>query len=595
MKISFEKIKLKNFLSFGNNETEFEYKTGIHAITGNQMPNNTIRNGVGKSSLLVDSIVFAIYGRTLRKLVKEEIVNTINEKDCVVECEMTIDKVKYRIQRGVKPTFLKIWVGDNTEPEERASMSLTQAWFLDIIKISFECFTNMIILNINHSKPFLEMDPKEKRPVLEDILQLNIYGKMNELAKSNHLTAKTDIAHLETAYKNKLDNFTKTKTRKESIDKEISKFEESKNKKINELKLEISEMVNQRDNHVNMIQNLDFTESLKEQNSKLKNIIESINENEKEVRVLIKEIERNNEVIDNLSGKPHCPLCSTPTNNPNVVVFINELQEKTKEITSKKEDIKSKVESLRNSETETEERIQKINSNVEKLTRVKNRISSLDNSIRMKNEMLTHEQSRSMSLEDVISNEDFIQLEADLKDCEVKYELSQKSFKYNKFIRNILGDEGVRKYITLKIIPFLNKTVNKYLSVLGSDYTIVFDSELNEKLIARNRDERPYSSFSGGEKRRIDLALLLALMDVSKTQNSIDTNILILDEVLDTSLDNEGAESFIEHLKGSFRTAYPDKCIYIITHRKDAVGDDSFDSIIHLVKQHGFTTIDKIV
>jgi DNA repair exonuclease SbcCD ATPase subunit len=200
-----------------------------------------------------------------------------------------------------------------------------------------------------------------------------------------------------------------------------------------------------------------------------------------------------------------------------------------------------------------------------------------------------------MNLDGVISNDDFAKLEIELKDSETKFEESQKSFKYNKFIRTVLGDDGVRKYITLKIIPFLNKTVNKYLFVLGSDYTIVFDSELNEKLIARNRDERPYSSFSGGEKRRIDLALLLALMDVSKTQNSIDTNILILDEVLDTSLDSEGAGSFIDHLKGSFRSAYPDKCIYIITHRKDAVGDDSFDTIIHLVKQHGFTTIDKVV
>lgn len=593
MKILFEKIKLKNFLSFGNNEVEFEYKTGIHAITGNQMPNNNIRNGVGKSTLLVDSIVFAIYGRTLRKLNKDEIVNTINEKDCVVECEFKIDNVQYKIERGVKPTYLKIWEDD--EEKQFDSMANTQAWFMNKIKISFECFTNMIILNINHSKPFLEMDPKEKRPVLEDILQLSVYGKMNELAKKNHLTAKNDITHLESSYKNKLDNFIKTRVRKESLDREISKFEESKNSKITELQKEIATFRKEIDSLSVKIVGLNFTDQLKEQTLLLKTYVDGINENEKELRVLVKDIERNIDVIGKLTGTPHCPLCTTPTNNPNVATFLEELQKKNSLLIIKKEDLKKSIVDLKNKETDSEDKILEINQNIDKVNKAQIKIKEYLSLINSKTEMLTHEQSRSMNLDGVISNDDFSKLEIELKESESKFEESQKSFTYNKFIRTVLGDDGVRKYITLKIIPFLNKTVNKYLSVLGSDYTIVFDSELTEKLIARNRDERPYSSFSGGEKRRIDLALLLALMDVSKTQNSIDTNILILDEVLDTSLDSEGAGSFIDHLKGSFRLAYPDKCIYIITHRKDAVGDDSFDTIIHLVKQHGFTTIDKIV
>lgn len=593
MKIVFEKIKLKNFLSFGNNETEFEYKTGIHAITGNQMPNNTIRNGVGKSSLLVDSIVFAIYGRTLRKLNKDEIVNTLNEKECEVECYFTMDNVPYIIKRGVKPTYLQIW--ENGEEMEFDSMSHTQTWFMNKIKISFDCFTNMIILNINHSKPFLEMDPKEKRPVLEDILQLNVYGKMSELAKKNHLTAKNDITIWETTYKNKHDNFIKTKISKESLDKEIAKFEEAKNSKIKQLQNEISILESQKKSLIDNITNVNFNESLKSANTKLKVTVESINETEKEFRVLIKEIERNTEVIGKLTCTPNCPLCTTPTTSPAVVLFLSDLQTKTNLLLEKKIAMKEKISSLKLNETDLENEINQINQNIEKFVKDQNKIKEYDASLKGKNEMLIHEQSRTTNLNRVISNDEFARLELDLKEAEKKFGESQKAFAYNKFIRNILGEEGVRKYITLKIIPFLNQTVNKYLSVLGSDYTIVFDSELNEKLIARNRDERPYSSFSGGEKRRIDLALLLALMDVSKTQNSIDTNVLILDEVLDTSLDSEGAESFIEHLKGAFRKAYPEKCIYVITHRKDAVGDDSFDSIIHLVKQNGFTLIDKIV
>jgi DNA repair exonuclease SbcCD ATPase subunit len=181
-----------------------------------------------------------------------------------------------------------------------------------------------------------------------------------------------------------------------------------------------------------------------------------------------------------------------------------------------------------------------------------------------------------------------------VKQAEDKFNLAQKDFKYNKFIRGLLGEDGVRKYVTMKVLPILNRKVNHYLSVLGSDYNITFDNELKEKLVARNKDIRSYSSFSGGEKKRIDLALLLALMDVSKERNSIDTNILVLDEILDTSLDTVGAESFLEHLKNGFKSTCPDKCIYIISHKKE-LGEETFDSIIHLVKKNGFTSIDKVI
>jgi DNA repair exonuclease SbcCD ATPase subunit len=220
-------------------------------------------------------------------------------------------------------------------------------------------------------------------------------------------------------------------------------------------------------------------------------------------------------------------------------------------------------------------------------------INSLNEKIEAKKEAGKQESLRTLDIANIISDEVLNKQENEVKGFEDKFKSSVTKFDYHKFIRNILGEEGVSKYVVKKVLPFLNKKANHYLSVLGSDYTIIFDSELTEKLISRNRDPMPYASFSGGEKRRIDLALLLALIDVSKLQNSIDTNILILDEILDTSMDADGVECFMEHLNTAFKVAYPDKAIYVITHRKE-LGEEHFDSIINLVKRDGFTSIEGI-
>jgi DNA repair exonuclease SbcCD ATPase subunit len=544
--------------------------------------------------MIGDAPVFAIYGRTLREINKDQIVNTQNERDCVVGHEMLVDGVHFRIERGVNPTYLKIW--ENGEEKQFAKMSETQEWFMDKINnITFQSFTNMIILNINHSKPFLEMAPIDKRPVLEDILQLGVYAKMNELVKKNFNTAEKAEVILEAGYKNKIGEFSKTKERKESIDKELSRFEEEKSRKIDEITSVIDATIKDKEILSEKIAGKDYAKEIKEQTVILKEITNNINENDKELRMVGKDIDQSNEVIKKLTGTPHCPLCATPTESPNIVEYIAGLKQKVVGYENKRNVLRGTITELRKSHSEVESKIDALNVKLEKYNRAVNKIKEYENIIKNKNESLTYEKSRVIKLDTIISDEDYAKLEAELKETQEKYVAAKKDGLYNKFIGKALGDKGIRKYITLKVIPFLNKAVNRYLSMLGSDYTITFNEDLKEKLISRSRDERSYASFSGGEKRRIDLSVLLALMDISKLQNSIDTNILILDEVLDTSLDNEGAQSFIEHLKGSFRQAYPDKCIYIITHRKDAVGDDSFDSIIHLVKENGFTRIDKVV
>ena len=606
MKLDFKDVIIQNFLSFGNTPTKFSYVPGIHAVTGNLIPNSIIRNGIGKTTLLVEALSFLLYGRTLRNINKDEIVNTTNNGDCIVSGSFTIGDKAYRVERGIKPTFLKIWEKnikdwqadpDSWTKEEEIQMDSlkhTQALLEEKIKISFTCFTNMIILNINHSIPFLDMDPKDKRSVLEDILSLSIYGRMSEKAKSIHLNAKSEMTILENELKGAINTFGLTKEKKDSLLAETMKFETDKQKRIEELNVTISQNIVQKEKLEDKIKNVDFTQALIDAKSQLANLSNKIRDLSNDKASIRTKLSMKNEVLGKLEHSEHCPLCTTATNSPAITQFVNELKKEVGGLSMSLQDITFKINGLSDDKSSVEEKIEKVEDNIDKLKNAKNKIKEIEQVISNSNDNLKREIDRKLQISEIITEKEFNELEEKVKLSEDKFNIAQKDFKYNKFIRGLLGEDGVRKYVTMKVLPVLNKKVNHYLSVLGSDYNITFDSELKEKLIARNKDIRSYSSFSGGEKKRIDLALLLALMDVSKERNSIDTNILVLDEILDTSLDTVGAEAFLEHLKNGFKTTCPDKCIYIISHKKE-LGEETFDSIIHLVKKNGFTSIDKVI
>ena len=318
MKLDFREVTAKNFLSFGNIPTTFTYTPGIHAVTGNLIPNTTIRNGIGKTTLLVETLTFLIYGRTLRNINKDEIVNTTNGDNCVVSGVITIGDKAYKIERGIKPTFLKVWEKDikdwNSEPDawnkeeeiQLDSLKHTQTILEEKIKISFTCFTNMIILNVNHSKPFLEMDPKDKRSVLEDILSLSIYGRMSEKAKAKHLDAKSDITVLENELKNAINTFNLTREKRESLLNETLKFESDKQARIEKINNDIALVTQSKSKIEEKIKGANFNDSLKIVNEERKNIIELMNTNKNNNTSIKKEMEMNNEVLKKLEHSDHC-------------------------------------------------------------------------------------------------------------------------------------------------------------------------------------------------------------------------------------------------------------------------------------------------
>lgn len=593
MKIIFERVRIKNFLSFGNNETIFDYRKGINVVTG-IVEGSTKRNGVGKSTLLVDSLSFALYGRPLRgdaHINKENLINDINGRECSVSVDFKIDKDEYTVTRTIKPNGLTII--HNGQDVKFDSMKNTQEWLINKIGISHTCFSNILVLNVNSSQPFLAMDAALKREVIEDVLSLNIYGRMAEAAKSIHLSAKGDRNVVETELKSYLRQLQVADESLKSLKQKQEMFDEEKRKHCEDIENDIKTLRERFDAIV--IDETDYASQLEQ----AKNHLSSIDA--KMVILVRKETEYKKDLRDasewlkKLEHETSCPTCRTVlADSPMAQKFMQECRDKVTSCNNGLADIATKKEAGQKARDAKVKDISVIEDKIKNINTLKNRKDIIQSQIDSKEAELSKERSRTLDLGSVISEDKYQEYKNAVKKAETKMTDSVNTFEYSKLIRNMLGEDGVRKFVLSKIMPFFNNKINHYLKIMGSDYSLVFDNNLVEKVITRTREERNYHNFSSGEKKRIDLAILLALMDIAKVQNSVDTNILVLDEVLDTSMDNEGVESFLFFLKNGFKQLYADKCIYIITHRND-ISADTFDRIVSLRKTKNFTIIDKIV
>lgn len=594
MKIVFKQVRIKNFLSFGNSETIFDYNTGINVVTG-VIEGGTSRNGIGKSALLVDSLSFAIYGKPLRgdaHIKKEDLINRVNGKNCKVEVDFTIGKDEYTVVRTIKPTSLTVY--ENGKEIKFDRMSNTQDWLQTKIGISHTCFSNILVLNVNSSKPFLSMDAKDKRQVIEDVLSMNVYGRMSDMAKDMHLTLKGEKQMAQTAMEQSINNFQMATENRNQLLEHRAVFDKEKEENCSEILEDIKTLNDRAKNLKEKITDRDYDSELeiaiKKQES-IDNKLMLLGKKEAEANKTLKDCKNTLKVLEHA---PYCPTCKTPTDGPLIQKFITETKECVETQTKILEDIDGKRTKGIEAKDSVVALIDNLRNERDNQNDAKRSLEHVEESIDKKQLQLEKEMNRSFNAADVVSEDKIEEFRSLMQEAEDTFNSISQDFEYYNYIRSVLGEEGVRKFVLAKIIPFLNSKVNQYLKIMGSDFTLIFDNSLNEEFITRSRDIRNYSSFSSGERKRIDLAVLLALMDVAKMQNSVDTNILILDEVLDTSMDSDGVESFLDYLKTGFKKLYPNKAIYIITHRKD-IGDEHFDSVINLVKKRNFTYIDNVV
>lgn len=591
MKLIIKSIEAKNFLSIGSQPFKYEYTPGLHAVTGKVIGQDT-NNGAGKTTGLVDALVFGFFGKTLRTLTQDRIINSINKRDLVVKVCFTLNNKDYIIERGLAPNFIRLTdlSLDISERNEQSSKKLTQQDIDSKIGISFTSFINMIALNINYTESFFKMPISKKRLLLEDIMNLSVYADMFASAKEDYLKFKTE-------YKLKLMSFETMKTNYDENVKSYNKYKELKDNFEKDKETEIVEIqtnINTCKSKINSItiDVTDYSIQLSKGQSKLDEINNKKIEVETDIKNLNKIINEKQQKLNKLTKEPVCPYCLSNTDLSHIEQHINSENE---EINLIKNDIADKTKKLQNLNeiiTKVKLKIKEIKEKQELVTTNKQTLKDLETEYFYLEKQLKTASEKQFA-EEIITKDYILEVKQKLLMLNTTCKELKASMEIAERMKDILGDEGIKNYTIKKILPVLNKKMNKHLSNLKANYTISFDTGLNETMKSRNRDEFVYENFSGGEKKRIDLAWLLTMFEIAKMRCSIDCNVLILDEALDSSLCAQGTQNLMNYFKTEFKKENPDLCIYVVSHKTE-IKEDDFDSIIRIKKQNNFTKLDKI-
>jgi len=565
--ITFKKLRYKNFLSSGNNWTEIDFqqhKTNL--IVGT--------NGAGKSTML-DAICFSLFNKSFRKINKNQLINSTNERDCVVEIEFDINNREYLVRRGIKPNLFDIVVDGNALHKEADDRSNQRILEQNILKVNYRSFTQVVILGSSTFVPFMQLTTSNRREVIEDLLDIRIFSAMNSLIKDNIRTKKEQIKSLDLKKGNLKD---KMKMQQEFIEE----LENRGNANINANKEKIINLDNEVGNYMNTNEDLE---------GQIKTLQVDIEELQGVGDKLVK--------LNNLKGKisqkvstitkEHkfftentvCPTCTQEIEEEFRVNRIADAQNKARELKDGYDELEQTIKS----EQERERQFNALSQEITKLThgisqnntRIslnQRQIRDLEHEIQTITNQLQNRNTEHEKLEEFREN-----LQKTIEDLsDKKQEIVHYDFAYS-----LLRDDGVKTKIIKKYLPFINQQVNRYLQMMDFYINFKLDGEFSETVESPIHEHFSYSSFSEGEKARIDLALLFTWREVARMKNSANCNILIFDEVFDGSLDGFGADEFLKII----RYVVKDTNVFVISHKSDL--QDKFDSTIKFEKKSGFS------
>ena len=566
--ILFEKIRWKNLLSTGNHWTEVELnKDSTTLIVGT--------NGAGKSTIL-DALCFVLYGKAFRKINKAQLINTTNEKGTLVEIEFSVNKTEWKVERGIKPNTFKIY-RNGEELDQKASANDQQKWLeQNVLKMNYKSFTQIVILGSSTFVPFMQLPTSSRREVVEDLLDIKIFSSMNVLIKDKIRTLKESIRTLELKKESLND---KVKMQKEFIEQIENKSQESisyKEHKINSLLTEENDCMN-RNERLN--EELKITQKDIEEYSDSPNKLKTFNHIKGKLSQKITTLVKEHKFF---SENMTCPTCSQNIEESFRVNRITDSQNKAKDLQEgyqelldeikKEEDKESHLKTLNGYLSKT---LNEITSNNSQITSCQKQIKSLESEI----------QELTKQLED--RNSEHEKLESFRESLQKTYEElgeRREDISYYDFTYNLLKDGGVKSKIIKKYLPLINKSVNNYLQQMEFYINFKLDEEFNETIESPIHEDFSYSSFSEGEKMRIDLALLFTWREVARFKNSVNTNLLIMDEVFDSSLDGFGTDEFLKII----RYRISDANIFVISHKTGM--EDKFQEVIRFEKCKGFSS-----
>jgi len=564
----FELIRWKNLLSTGNSWTEIELNSAkTNLIVGS--------NGHGKSTIL-DALTFVLFGKPFRKINKPQLLNSVNGKDCKVEIVFKAYGKDYKIIRGIKPNIFEIWVDGSLLNQDSASRDYQEYLEKFILKMNMKSFCQIVILGSASFTPFMQLTPADRRTIIEDLLDIQIFSVMNLLVKQRFQENKESVEKNRMILKSAQD-------KKDYVEKTLNTLRQNNDDKLTKLEKQLADFTQQKEDLLAKVKIL-----LNEKDalvSDADNLTDVRNEYANSIIFLTNQeskVQRYGKEIEFLTEHDECPTCKQ-----HIDVYFRERRKN--ELHNDVSETQKYIDLMKRS---IDDLLMKINNLEDKSKRT----HSISAEIKSSKQTMMHIVSMMNDIEDNMSkirNSDklVIDSESDLKSAieeirrmegSVQHRLNERTMIETAIA--LLKDGGVKTKIIKQYVPIINKHVNKYLDKMGFFVNFNIDEKFNEVIKSRYRDEFAYSSFSEGEKTRIDLALMFTWRAIAKMKNSINTNLLILDEILDGSLDANGTDEFLNIIK----TLTDDTNIYIISHKQDQLLD-KFDKVYRFEKHKNFS------
>jgi len=569
--INFHKVIFQNFGSFGNTPTEILLdKRPMTLVCGN--------NGHGKSFALLDSITFALFGKPFRKINIPQLVNSINQKDCLVDVEFSVNDDNYRVVRGLKPKKFEIFKNDELINQHAKSKDYQKMLEEQILRMNYKSFTQVVILGSSSFVPFMQLSAADRRSVIEDILDINVFSTMNTLLKEKMSVAKEEIKEVNRTIETLKDKIEIQQTHIDSIrqksERSLADFDEkidSAVESLTELQSESEILSSEIEKSVNMIADRHSNAS-------------DIQSLEKIVSRVETKVNNFTSDLDKIRNDSVCGSCGQDLPETLIKERETDITDKLGKLKTGLNEMTEKMEALLERNKEINEVLDVVSEKQSSLTELNGRVSASNKHITDLQKMRSSASQDTSSLDE--STENLSSYKSDCERSEKEKETiidvqNQQSIAYT-----LLKDSGIKSKIIKHYLPIMNKMINAYLSSMDFFARFHLDEEFNETIKSRHRDAFSYMSFSEGEKLRIDLALLLAWREIARIKNSANCNLLILDEVFDSSLDGIGTEEFMKLLH-----ALGKKCnIFVISHKADQL-TDKFPATMTFEKKNNFSRI----
>jgi len=563
--IRLQTVRWKNFLSTGNQFLEVKLdKESMTLVVG--------KNGAGKSTL-IDAITFSLFGKPFKKISKGQLMNTINEKELVTEIEFTVGKTEWKIRRGIKPALFEIFSGGKLVNQDAKSMDYQKYLEEKVLKLNFKSFTQIVVLGSASFVPFMQLSASDRRIIIEDILDIGIFSIMRNLLKDRHVILKEEISEVEYNVKLLVEKIKLHEKQLEELKEKSDKKRKTDLEKIEEAERDIARLHAEIEVHEEVIFTLN--KQIKDENS-----VHKKNSDLDKYRTQInKNLKKLNKDKRFFQEKTNCPTCEQDIDESFKKVKLNDLDDDIDEMNDGLDKLETEVNNVLS-------RLEDIKLVNDEIQHINSEITSKNGHIKSHNRFINHlNQELKEEAEEVDTGKTNI-LNRELEEQKgLKTQYGEQK-RYYDILGMILNDKGIKTKIIRKYLPVINNYVNLYLKDMDFFVNFQLDENFQETIKSRHRDDFSYYSFSEGEKKRIDIALLLTWRHIASMRNSVNVNLLILDEVFDASLDQAGVDDLMKLF------AILDKTnLFVISHKLDIL-DDKFPDKITVEKLKNFTTME---